>query len=159
MSDVVSRGPGVVASSEDRVVAGIIYGLLFLTPFFFGLTALIAPVLAYVRRPLADPLTRSHYAFQTRIFWIALVIFVLCIVAASIGLLITFGALGPGQPMGVLDVQRQVEASRRLHIVGVTLVVAGAVALIADMLWLMLAAVFGLARLLSGEPIGRLKAA
>src|SRR6185437_4032749 len=55
MSDVVSRGPGVSASSEDRVVAGIIYGLLFATPFFFGLTTLIAPVLAYVRRPRADP--------------------------------------------------------------------------------------------------------
>lgn len=143
MSDVVSRGPGVGTSSEDRVVAGIIYGLLFLTPFFFGLTTLVAPVLAYVRRPRADAINRSHYAFQTRIFWIALAVFLLCIVAASLGLLMTFDILWPGQPAGI----------------GVTLMVVAAVVLIVDMLWLMLSAVFGLARLLSGEPIGRLKAA
>jgi hypothetical protein len=41
--------------------------------------------------------------------------------------------------------------------IGVILVILAVVALIADVLWLMLASVFGLARLLSSEPIGRVK--
>jgi uncharacterized membrane protein len=162
MSDTVSRGPVVAPSNDDRVLATLLYALLFLTPFFMGLPALLAVVAAYVRRPQVDPMYRSHYAFQIRIFWIALVVFLLSVAAAITGLFLTFGALGPEHAVSVVtttDGHLEIETSRHFEIGGVIVVIVAALALIADVLWLMLAAVFGVARLLSGEPIGRLKAA
>ena len=71
MSDMVSRGPAAATSNDDRILATLLYALLFLTPFFLGFPALLAVVAAYVRRPHADALARTHYDFQIRIFWIA----------------------------------------------------------------------------------------
>jgi uncharacterized membrane protein len=162
MTDVVSRGPGAEASSEDRIIAGLNYALLFATPFFAGLTAVIAIVLAYVRRPLSDPLTRTHYAFQMRIFWIGLIVFVLSVVVAIVGLFMAFGVIGPENARGVGDFFTISDggASASSHVghfnvAGVILLTICAAALFFDLLWVMLASVFGLARLLSSEPIGR----
>jgi uncharacterized membrane protein len=163
MTDVVSRGPGAQASSEDRIIAGVNYGLLFATLLSGGLTTLVAPVLAYVRRPLSDPVTRTHFAFQLRIFWIGLVVFVLCVIAAIIGLLMTFGVLGPEDARGIAnlftvsDGQSSTSVSGHFNAGGVIVMIVAGLALIADVIWIMLASVFGLARLLSSEPIGRVK--
>ena len=46
-----------------------------------------------------------------------------------------------------------------VNLAGLVILAVGALAILGDMVWLMLAAVFGVARLLSGEPIGRFKAA
>jgi uncharacterized membrane protein len=152
----------MTASNDDRILATLIYALLFLTPFFMGFTALLAVVAAYVRRPLAGALDRSHYGFQIRVFWIALVVFLLSAAAATIGLFLTLRALGAEHTVGVVtapDGSVDIETSRHPLFIGVIVVAVAAIALIADVLWLMLAAVFGVARLLSGEPIGRFKAA
>lgn len=164
MTDTVSRGPAATASSEDRVLAAIVYALLFLTPFFAGVTALIAVVLAYVRRPAAEALSRSHYAFQIRMFWIGLVLLVLSVVLGLVGagVLITHFldvSLRQGGGWDAWDVSFNDNGVTHLNLAGLTVLVLSGLLLLGDMLWLMLASVFGVARLLSGAPIGRLKAA
>jgi uncharacterized membrane protein len=164
MSDTVSRGPAGAASSEDRVLAALIYGLLFLTPFFAGVTALIAVVLAYVRRKAADPLSQTHYGFQIKTFWIALIVLIAAIAAAFLGagVLITHALevhARNGSGWDAWDVAFGEDSQAHLNIAGLIVLAISALAILADALWLMLASVFGVARLLSNEPIGRLKAA
>jgi uncharacterized membrane protein len=154
MSDTVSRGPVVAASNDDRILATLLYALLFLAPFFMGLPALLVLVAAYVRAPLADSMNRTHYAFQIRIFWIAFALLLFSVAAAITGLFMTFAALGPEHAVSVVTTPNghvDIETSRHFDLGGAIVVVVAALALIAD--------VFGVARLLSGEPIGRLKAA
>jgi uncharacterized membrane protein len=165
MSDVVSRGPAATASSEDRILTTAVYVLYFVAPFFCGITALIGAVVAYVRRPLADGLNRTHYAFQIRTFWIFLVVFVVALIAAIAGLILAIAAPDV-EPRGIADFftdgARHAQAVPGFGIGvrgGALLAVIGGLAMGADVLWLMLASVFGVARLLSGEPIGRLKGA
>jgi uncharacterized membrane protein len=155
MSDTASRGPVVAASSEDRILATVIYVLYFVAPFFCGLTGLVGAVVAYVRRPLAQGLEQSHYAFQIRILWTVLAIFLLALVGAAIGVLLLIGqrANGMGDYFEPTRIWRDAAFTG-----GLVLVVVSGLALVADVLWLMLASVFGVARLLSNEPIGRIKA-
>jgi uncharacterized membrane protein len=162
MSDTVSRGPAAAASSEDRIIAGLTYGLLFLTPFFGGLTTLIAVVLAYVRRRGADPISRTHYDFQLRIFWIGAAVLAASIVATLLGagVLIShaleFHARN-GSGWDAWDVSFGDDSNAHLNVGGLIVLALSALAATVGVLWMMLASVFGLARLLSSEPIGRLK--
>ncbi len=79
--------PGsVVARSEDRTMAAIIYGL-YLIGFCNGLTVLVGLVLAYISLGSAGPRMHSHYLFQIRTFWT-------CMVWAILGgLVIVLGGL------------------------------------------------------------------
>jgi uncharacterized membrane protein len=164
MSDTVSRGPALATSNDDRILATLLYALLFLTPFFMGLPALVAVVAAYVRRPHADALARTHYGFQIKIFWIATAILVLATIAAffGAGVLVTHFLdvrLRGGAGWAGWDVSFNDSPDVHLNLAAVIILVVSALVILGDMVWLMLAAVFGVARLLSGEPIGRLKAA
>jgi uncharacterized membrane protein len=164
MSDTVSRGPASTASNDDRILAALLYALLFLTPFFIGLPALLAAVAAYVRRPHADAFARSHYGFQIKIFWIAAAILALAAAAAFVGagVLITHFLdvrLRGGEGWAAWDVSFTDAPDARVNLAALAILAVSALAILGDMVWVMLAAVFGVARLLSGEPIGRLKAA
>lgn len=164
MSDTVSRGPVMTASNDDRILATLLYALLFLTPFFLGFPALLAVVAAYVRRPNADAVARSHYAFQIRVFWIAAAILALATVAALVGggVLITHFLdvhFRGGAGWDAWDASFTDAPDARLNLAALVILAISALAILGDMVWLMLAAVFGVARLLSGEPIGRFKAA
>jgi uncharacterized membrane protein len=164
MSDTVSRGPVMTASNDDRILATLLYALLFLTPFFLGFPALLAVVAAYVRRPQADALARSHYGFQIRIFWIAVAIFVLATAVALVGagVLITHVLdvrLRGGAGWDGWDVSFTDAPDAHVNLLALVILAISVLAILGDMVWLMLAAVFGVARLLSGEPIGRFKAA
>jgi uncharacterized membrane protein len=71
----------------DRGVALTAYGLLFISPFLLGSSALAALGMAFAHRDDAHSLMRSHYRFQIRIFWTAVV----CLV---IGAALAIGAGG-----------------------------------------------------------------
>jgi uncharacterized membrane protein len=165
MSDTVSRGPALATSNDDRILATLLYALLFLTPFFMGLPALLAVVAAYVRRPqAADAFARSHYGFQIKIFWIAVAILALAAAAAFLGagVLITHFldmSLRGGSGWDAWDVSIADAPEVHVNLAALVILAVSALAILGDLIWLMLAAVFGVARLLSGEPIGRLKAA
>lgn len=161
MSDVVSRGPTDQTSHEDRIIAGLNYGLLFLTPFF-GITPLIAAVLAYVRRNSADPLLKSHYSFQIRMFWIGLFVLVAATVAAFLGAGVLIAHLFEARARGgegwdSWDVVFGGGSGAGLNVAALIILALSVLASVGAVLWVMLASVFGVARLLSSEPIGRLK--
>ena len=50
---------------DDRFLAGIVY-VLYLLALGTAFTALIGLVIAYLARPLADEITRTHFTFQIR---------------------------------------------------------------------------------------------
>lgn len=164
MSDAVSRGPAATASSEDRILTVLVYVLLFVTPFFAGVTALIGVVLAYVRRPAAEALCRSHYAFQIRVFWIVFAVLAAAAIAAftGAGVLISHFfdvTVRSGAGLDGWDVSFGDGGPSHLNVAGLVMLILSFVLGTAGLLWTMLASVFGLARLLSGEPIRRLKGA
>jgi uncharacterized membrane protein len=72
--------------ADERNLAFLVYGLLFVSPFSLGLTALIAAVIAYMRKTQVKNYITSHYAFQIRNFW---VVFVLWSMATFIALICT----------------------------------------------------------------------
>jgi uncharacterized membrane protein len=160
MTEAVSSGPTSSASSEDRNLAFVVYALLFIAPFLAGLSALAAVVIAYVRRPVCDPIMSSHYRFQIKVFWVGAVLTLLSVVALMYGLGIVFGDVfdalsNHGQGWDAWDVASVEEADFRFRptsLIGFSLwlVMAGVTAL-----WVMGASIFGSVRLASHQAIGR----
>lgn len=61
---------GNPALSNSNLVLAIY--VLYFVGYFTGITALIGVIIAHIQVGAADPITRSHYAFQIRTFWIGL---------------------------------------------------------------------------------------
>ena len=82
----MSQTETTVATTEDRVLPAVVYGL-YLLGLVNGLTILVGLVVAYINLDKAGPRMRTHYDFQIRTFWIGLAIFL------SLGLLIGISAV------------------------------------------------------------------
>ena len=69
--------------------------ILYLVSLAIGLTVIVGLVFAYMNRGNTDPWLDSHYTYQIRTFWIALLYSVICFVLAlvGIGFLLMFAAL------------------------------------------------------------------
>jgi len=142
------------------MLAFVVYGLMFVSPFLWGFTGLVGVVIAYVRRGSAAPLERSHYAFQVRMFWIAMLIVAL----AAIGFLVGFGylftdlfnaATNNGEGWDAWAAASFDMNDVTFHGEMVVGFVVGVVLLIVSSLWLMASSLFGVARLANLEPVGR----
>ncbi|MDO6563014.1 hypothetical protein Q4488_06405 [Amphritea sp. 1_MG-2023] len=77
------------ASSDKGSNAKIIY-ILYLASLIFGITGLVGLIMAYVNKADAPEWLKSHYQWQIRTFWMALLYTVIGIITASflIGFLI-----------------------------------------------------------------------
>ncbi len=73
----------VGGSGAERNLVNIVY-ILYLASLIFGITALIAVVMAYVNERDAPGWLWSHYNFQIRTFWIGLVYLVIGVATAYI---------------------------------------------------------------------------
>lgn len=71
MSDTVTVPPEPVASQEDKILPGIVYGL-YLLAVTNGLTAFIGLIVAYANRGSAGPVNATHYTFQIRTAWMTI---------------------------------------------------------------------------------------
>jgi len=146
-----------VLAGFDHVVALAGYVLLFISVFMFGVPALATMALAYAHKDDSHLLVRSHYRFQLRIFWTA-VLFVLL----AIGSAVTAGGLAvtkliefaranlPG--VGAAMDQAHV-GSWSGQIAGLLLIAAVTLGVLA-LLWTLIASLFGFLRLVSNRPIG-----
>jgi len=88
-----AQTPEPRSADSDRTLAVINYVLLLLA-LSNGLSAVIAAIIAYIRRDQASALARNHFDFQIRTFWYGLVIFItgfLTIWLLGLGLLIWLG--------------------------------------------------------------------
>lgn len=70
---------------QSDTTAKIVY-ILYLATFLSGVTALIGVVMAYVNVGDAPEPLRSHYRFQIRTFWIALLYCVIGSILALVGI-------------------------------------------------------------------------
>ena len=122
-SDVV---PASAASSEDRLMPAVTYGLYFVG-LFTALPILLGAIVAYVCRGSAGPGMRTHYTFLIRTFW------------GAIGWSILGGVLiFVGIPLSIV-------------VVGVPIMMLGWVILGVVYLWILLRLVLGAIYLLRGE--------
>ena len=162
MSDTVSSGAPPHSSSEDRSLTFVVYALLFVAPFVAWLTALVAVVIAYVRRGMASPLERTHYAFQIRIFWVMIVLVALGVVAFASGIGIVLydlfqSATNSGQGWDAWQVASVDEKDMHFHPISIVLVVVGVLIWLGAGLWTIIASIVGMARLAGEAPMGRLR--
>ena len=85
----MTQAPEIPTSHTDRLAAMINYGLMAAAPFTLGVLAIVALLVAYLRRGRADPISRSHYEQQIRNFWTDLMVL-------GIGFICGWGALAAG---------------------------------------------------------------
>lgn len=81
-----SNGPGSPARGGEGSSANLVY-ILYLASLVVGITGVIGVVMAYLYRQDAPAWVRSHYEFQIRTFWIALLL-------AVVGFLLSFVLVG-----------------------------------------------------------------
>jgi uncharacterized membrane protein len=146
-----------VLAGFDHVVALAGYVLLFISVFMFGVPALATMALAYAHKNDSHLLVRSHYRFQLRIFWTAVLFAVLAIGSAvtagglAVSKLIEFArAHLPG--VGAAMDQAHV-GSWSAQIAGLLLIAAVTLGVLA-LIWTLVASLFGFLRLVSNRPIG-----
>ena len=103
--DHIDLSPGATASSDARTMVLVIYGLYFAGFVTGGVTTVVGLVLAYLGRASAPEWVESHYDFQIRTFWLALlgvfalvaytaVSIILVLALIGIPLLLLLGPLG-----------------------------------------------------------------
>ncbi len=73
-----------VKKPDDTGMALIIYILYLVTCLGAGITGIIGVILAYVQKDKASAWIQSHYQFQIRTFWIALVGSIIGVVLAFV---------------------------------------------------------------------------
>lgn len=73
--------PAVRVSSTQ--LALIVY-ILYFVGYITGITALIGVIIAHVQVGEADPLSRSHYQFQIRTFWIGVLYVIIGVILSFI---------------------------------------------------------------------------
>lgn len=160
MSDTVSSGAAAASSSEDRNLAFLVYGLLFCSPFLWGLTGLVGVVIAYVRRPETIGVVRSHYSFQIKAFWIAVVLVILAALCFLFGLGVLFTDLfsavtNGGEGWDAWQAAAFDAEDLTFHGEMVIGFVAAMILAGVSGLWLLASTLFGVARLAGNKPVGR----
>jgi uncharacterized membrane protein len=94
MSDtIIEPGNNASADRDDKLMVALNY-VLMLIGNIIGVTSIIALIIAYARRENAPNWLFSHYDFQIRTFWIALIGIIACTVLIFTVILSPFGLLG-----------------------------------------------------------------
>lgn len=83
------------ADRDERLMAGLGY-VLIMVGNIIGVTTLIATVIAYARKDTAPGWLYSHYVFQIRTFWAAVIGIIACTLMIATVILSPFGLLGFG---------------------------------------------------------------
>jgi uncharacterized membrane protein len=150
---IVEPGKGDI----DSNLALLGYALLFFSIFFAGMPGLVAAVIAYAQRDATNPSIRSHYNFQIRIFWVAVVLSLIAAVTAVAAAAISVGHFVEMGVQGGWDAWDGISFSTsNIHIDPAVVVLLGITALtaLAAALWLMLAPLVGFIRLATQRSMG-----
>ena len=156
----MNKPAGAIRTEAERNLALLAYGLLGVSVFFAGITALVAVIIAYTLHDAANETLSGHFRFQIRIFWVGVVCILLTIVA---GIVATFGAVGnllhaapPADLVRTIDLWGHVIDLSRLRITPLVVIaatVAGGAAIFGA-LWMILASTIGFIRLASARHMG-----
>ena len=71
-------------TSDDRTLPTVVYAL-YLLGLINGLTVIIGVIIAYANRDRAGPRAQSHYTFQIRTFWLAIVFWLIAGMMFAVG--------------------------------------------------------------------------
>lgn len=152
---------GAIRTEAERNLALLAYGLLGVSMFFAGITALVAIIIAYVLHDAATEELSRHFRFQIRIFWIGAAAVALTVIAGTVAALASAGAL--------LHTAPPPDLVRTIHVFGhgidlsglrITPLVMTAAAVCAGSavlgaLWMVLASVIGFIRLATSKHLGQ----
>lgn len=152
--------------TDERNLAFIIYVLMCLTPLTFGVTALVAVGLAYIKKNNCSSFVQTHFRYQIKSFWIAFVIWALATFIAVLctGLtLFTFAQLLLSQDEAANWRELQFDLARldlsQLSAPGILAIVAGfslsAGLTVLATLWMLITSIRGFLRLSDHKPIGK----
>ena len=133
------------------------YALLFFSIFFAGMPGLVAAIIAYAERHATSPAIRSHYNFQIRIFWIAVILSAIAAVSAVAAAIISVGHLFQVGVQGGWDAWDGISFSTsQIHIdpAVVALLCVTAISALATVLWLLIAPLIGFIRLATQRSMG-----
>lgn len=150
---------GPIRTEAERNLALLAYGLLGVSVFFAGTTALVAVIIACWLHDAATEELSRHFRFQTRIFWVG-VFFVAAFVVTGVsgGLLFLRDVMANhGRWQGV-DLGRELFEQvneLRYNRLALGLLAASALSAVLGMLWIVVAPAIGFIRLASSKHIGQ----
>jgi uncharacterized membrane protein len=100
----MSQQPSAFAGTSPQTWAIIVWALLLASVFTLAITAIVAVIIAYVKRPdLAGTPFESHMTSAIRTFWIGLIVGVIGLILIFIGIgFILLGLLGLWQLFRVI---------------------------------------------------------
>lgn len=81
---------------DPRLIPFVNYGLLFFFLATAGFSAVLAITLVYLFQDDANDLTRDHFTFQKRTFWIGIPVLLITVLSFRFGLPYMGYALGAG---------------------------------------------------------------
>ncbi|MDP1738772.1 MAG: hypothetical protein Q8L23_15190 [Caulobacter sp.] len=152
---------GLLRTEAERNLALLAYGLLGVSIFFAGTTALVAAVIAYVLHDAGTEDLSRHFRFQIRIFWIGVACIAVTIIA---GLVATLAAAGnqlhdaaPADTVAQIDLWGRhfdVSGLRITPLVVIAATICGGTALFGA-LWMVIASTIGFVRLATSHSMGQ----
>ena len=86
MSDPISDPAVPPRLQDDKTLPGVVYALHIAGAVTGGLTCLIGVIIAYISRKDAADWLVSHYEFQIRTFWLALLFSIAGIILTPVGI-------------------------------------------------------------------------
>ena len=145
-------------SGADRAIAFAGYGLLAASVFTAGLTGLAGLVLAYVSRSQVSPGVRRHLNALIGMFWVAFVLFLLCLAAGIAATVIEIDDLRNGSGVYLAELRVlawSIDVSGwRLVPQVISLVIASAALGLTGALWTIVGPLIGVIRLATTEHQG-----
>jgi len=159
--DVITMPAGLLRTEAERNLALLAYGLLGVSIFFAGTTALVAVIIAYVLHAANNEELSRHFRFQIRIFWIGFACVAVTVIAGLVAALAAAGNLlheaVPADAVARIDIWgRHIDVSslRITPLVVIAAAVCGGAALFGA-LWMVLASALGFIRLATSKHLGQ----
>lgn len=118
-------------TTEDKTLPAVTYALYLLAYATGGVTAIIGLIIAYIQRGTAGPVMGSHYTYLIRTFWLGIVFSIASWVVGWILMIV-------GVPLSFI-------------LIGIPMVVVGALLLGVTLVWYGVRCVVGLVYLSRGE--------
>lgn len=157
----MTKPAGIIRTEAERNLALLAYGLLGVSMFFAGITALVAIIIAYVLHDAATEELSRHFRFQIRIFWIGVAAVALTVIAGLVAALGAAGNLLHSAPPSdlvrtVYVFGREIDLSGlRMTPLVITAAAVSAGSAVLGALWMVGASAIGFIRLASSRHIGQ----
>jgi uncharacterized membrane protein len=145
--DPASGGAPLRTGDTDRGLVVLNYIFLLVAPFTLHVLAVVAVILAYVRRPGAPAFEAGHYGFQIKVFWWSVILFALAVVLGLVAFGTGFGAVWQANTVDAW--------APHWGVASITAILAAGLAWFASFLVAAIGALIGLIKVLSNEPARR----